>query len=280
VYDADEPEELRCYRHPNEPTLVRCSNCERPICGRCMVASPVGVRCPECAGRTRRVMRPRAAGGGSTPRVTIGLIVLNVIGFALERGGDASTWAWRNGTLVGADVAAGDWWRPVTYAFLHANIVHIGANMYALWILGSALERYLGPTRYVAIYTIGILSGAAGALLVSGTQEPTVGASGAIFALLGAFLVLGIRGIAHLQPVLVLLALNVVFTVAVPGISIGGHIGGLLGGLAATFALELPTLRGGLRRGHVAYGRLGPLVVAALVAIALADVLLIALAVG
>ena len=160
----DEP--LRCYRHPDEETRVQCSSCGRPICTRCMITSPVGMRCPECAGRKRGPARAasRAVSRG-TPVVTIGLIVVNVLAFALERGGDQTSQAYQRGALVGSLVGDGEWWRLVTSGFLHATVAHIVLNMLGLWFLGSALELYVGPYRFAAIYFLGLLGGAAGALL-------------------------------------------------------------------------------------------------------------------
>src|SRR3954470_20601169 len=109
----DEPP--RCYRHPDEETRVQCSSCGRPICTRCMISSPVGMRCPGCAGRKRGPARAAArAVSRGTPVVTIGLIALNVLGFALEAGGDQRSEAYQRGALLGSAVADGEWWRIVT----------------------------------------------------------------------------------------------------------------------------------------------------------------------
>jgi membrane associated rhomboid family serine protease len=236
-----------------------------------MRASPVGVRCPECAGDTarQRIIRPRAAGGLAAPVVTVALIAVNVIVFVLERGGVESSWAFREGALTGAGVAAGEWWRVGTAAFLHANLLHLGFNMFALWILGSRLEGYLGSGRYLVVYVVSGLSGSAGALLVTNPLVPTVGASGAIFGLLGSLLVLERRGVLLIGPIIPLLVLNLAFTFAVPGISVGGHVGGLVGGILATVALAR------FGRGHPAYGPVGATAPLALLAIVAADLLLI-----
>jgi membrane associated rhomboid family serine protease len=268
-----EPEPT-CYRHPDRRTLVRCSNCDRPICTQCMIPAPVGQRCPECAGRTmrQRVVRPRAAGGMAQPRVTVALIVLNVIAFAAERGGDQLSYAYLHGALYGPAVADGDWWRIVTSGFLHANVAHILFNMFALWWMGNALERYIGSLRLALIYFISLLSGSAGALLLD-PNVPTIGASGAVFGLLGALLVLERQGIQLTGPVLPILAINVVFTFAYPNISKGGHAGGLIGGLLVALALQR------FGRGHVAYGRITGVTLAALAAIVAIDLGLIVYAV-
>jgi membrane associated rhomboid family serine protease len=265
--------EPTCYRHPDRTTLVRCSRCERPICTDCMVPAPVGIQCPECArgGRSRAVV-PRLY-GGAQPVATITLIVINVIVFLLERGGDENTYVFQHGALTGVGVADGQWWRVGTAAFLHANILHIAFNMYALWLLGRALERYIGVWRFLAIYVVAGISGSAGALLVTNPHTATVGASGAIFGLMGALLLLERRGVPLVGPILPVLLINLVISYAVPGISIGGHIGGLIGGLLAALVLE------GFGRGHLAYGKIGALAPVMLTAILAVDSGLIWLAV-
>jgi membrane associated rhomboid family serine protease len=258
-----EPEPT-CYRHPDRPTLVRCARCERPICPDCMVPAPVGMQCPECAGRGSRLAMPRLYGGGQ-PVATITLIVINVIVFLLERGGDSNTYVFQHGALTGVGVADGQWWRVGTAAFLHANILHIAFNMYALWLLGRALERYIVPWRFLAIYVVAGISGSAGALLLTNAYTPTVGASGAIFGLMGALLLLERRGMPLVGPLLPVLAINLVISFSIPGISIGGHIGGLIGGVLAALALEQ------FGRGHLAYGKIGPFVPVTLLAILALD---------
>jgi membrane associated rhomboid family serine protease len=252
--------EPTCYRHPDRPTLVRCSRCERPICTDCMRPAPVGIRCPECAGGGPRLALPKLY-AGSQPVATITLIAINIAVFLLERGGDSSTYVFRKGALTGVGVANGEWWRVGTAAFLHANALHILFNMYALWLLGRALERYIGTARFLAIYVVAGITGSAGALLATNPDTATVGASGAIFGLMGALLVLERRGVPLVGPILPVLLINLVITLAYPGISIGGHIGGVIGGLLAALALER------FGRGHLAYGRLGVFAPAMLVAI-------------
>lgn len=222
-----------------------------------MVPASVGFHCPECARAGAQqvlTMRSlRAPSGG--PVVTQVLIALNAVVFLadLVAGGAASLWAssysriseW--GLLVGAalgsngqpiGVADGQSWRIVTSGFLHAGLVHIGMNMLVLWILGSQFEPALGRARFLALYLTSLVAGAFGVLLVSPTS-PTVGASGAIFGLLGAaFAAQRARGIDPWRSGLGgLLILNLVITFAVPGISVGGHVGGLVGGLLAGFVV-------------------------------------------
>jgi membrane associated rhomboid family serine protease len=266
-----------CYRHPSRPTLVRCSNCDRPICTECMVPSSVGQRCPECAGRTgrQRIVRPRAV-GMNEPRLTIALIVINVIAFAAEYRGSGrvtTSSAFVNGALYAPAVANGDWWRVITSGFLHLNVVHILFNMLSLWWIGNVLERYVGSLRFGIIYFVSLLGGSAGALLVS-PNSLTVGASGAIFGLAGAVFVLERQGLQLMGPILPLLAINLIFTFANPDISKGGHVGGLAAGILAALALKQ------FGRGHIAYGRIGAGVLAGIGAIVALEVVLIVVAVG
>jgi membrane associated rhomboid family serine protease len=146
------------------------------------------------------------------------------------------------GALYGPAVAGGDLWRLVTAGFLHAGFLHLLFNMYALYILGTLLEPAIGRLRFGLIYFVSLLCGSFGALLVT-PNTVTVGASGAVFGLMGAgVLVMRSRGISPMQSGLPLwIGINLLFTVAIPGISIGGHLGGLLGGaLAAVLLLEVP----------------------------------------
>ena len=159
-------------------------------------------------------------------------------------------WIFENGALFGPLVAAGDWWRLITAAFLHYGPFHLGLNMLALWWFGAPLEETLGRGRFLLLYLVSGLAGSAGALIAS-PQAVTVGASGAIFGILGAALVLERQGTPVFGGALTLIVINLAFTFAVPNISIGGHLGGLAGGILGTLALSR------FGRGHAAYSRLG-----------------------
>ncbi|MGA0067928.1 MAG: rhomboid family intramembrane serine protease [Miltoncostaeaceae bacterium] len=158
--------------------------------------------------------------------------------------------------LFGPFVAEGQWYRIITSAFVHAGLIHLLFNMIVLWWLGGALERYAGSLRFGAIYLASIVWGAAGALLFA-PNALTVGASGGIYGLMAALLVLERQqGIALLgSSVGIFLLLNLGITFIIPGISIGGHLGGLVGGFLAAIALSA------LGRGHMAYGRMAPAVI-------------------
>ncbi len=239
-----------CYRHPNRETGVRCSNCERPICPDCMTSTPVGMRCPECARQRTRSRTMRSVAAGGDPVLTYALIGINVVVFIGELAGGASATGgglgasrlFADGALSGPAVADGDYWRLLTAGFLHASFFHIFFNMFALWILGTMLEPAIGSARFGLIYFVSVLVGSFGVLLID-PNSLTVGASGGIFGLMGAaVIILRNRGINPLESGLVLwLGLNLLLTFAISNISIGGHIGGLIGGsIAALVLFELP----------------------------------------
>jgi membrane associated rhomboid family serine protease len=234
-----------CYRHPDRETGVSCSNCGRPICPECMTSTPVGMRCPECS-RQRTTVRRAAAVGGDEPMLTyvlIGIIVLVQLG-AMASGANATGSRFggseliTDGAVSRAAVADGEFWRLVTSGFLHAGLLHLMFNAFALYVLGSMLEPAVGRLRFAIVYFVSLLAGSFGALLVE-PDALTVGASGAIFGLMGAaVVVMRNRGINPMESGLGLwLGLNLVFTFAIPGISIGGHLGGLIGGALAAFLM-------------------------------------------
>jgi membrane associated rhomboid family serine protease len=242
-----------CYRHPSRETGVSCSNCGRPICPDCMTTTPVGMRCPECAKQRTKVVRMRNM--ATVPRLTYALIAVNVIVFLAEGhgawtiSGEASGKLIAKGSLLGSSefaaqagqgVAHGQWWRLVTSGFLHENLLHIGFNMWVLYYLGMMLEPAIGRVKLGVIYAVSLLTGSLGALLVS-PHVLTVGASGAIFGVMGAAAVeMRARQIPLMQSgVGFLILFNLVFSFTVPGISWGGHIGGLVGGALVAFLIQV-----------------------------------------
>jgi len=225
-----------------------------------MVFGPVGIRCPDHARGAGVAPRQRAkisARRFSAPvgLVTRTLIAINVAVYLLELATGAgingnSGWIYEHGVLISSavdssghlvGVAQGDWWRLITAAFLHYGPIHLGLNMLVLWFIGPALEEYFGRWRYLLVYLVAGLAGSAGALLVT-PNSPTVGASGAIWGLMGAAVLLEARRIYVFGgQAMGLVVFNLIFTLLVPGISLGGHIGGGIGGAAA--ALAFTTLR-------------------------------------
>jgi membrane associated rhomboid family serine protease len=229
-----------CYRHPNRETGVHCSNCGRPICPDCMTPTPVGMRCPECSRQRTQVRTLRST--TTEPVVTYALIAINVIVFLAEgqfgvgSTGSGGTQIFNKFALSGPDVANGDYWRIVTSGFLHAGLLHIGFNMYLLFLLGRMLEPAIGSVRFALVYFVSLFAGSLGALIVS-PDALTVGASGAVFGLMGAAAVeLSARGINPMETGIGgLIIFNLLFSFVFSGISIGGHIGGLIGGAATGF---------------------------------------------
>jgi membrane associated rhomboid family serine protease len=262
-----------CYRHTNTETAVACSACGRPICPDCMVFAAVGIKCPECAGRASGAQRTArkigtAAGQGTGSVVTKALIGLNVAIYVVQLA-QANTIAgdrgpiFENGVLYGPFLADGEWWRLITSAFLHASPIHILFNMLMLWWFGAPLEAMLGRARFIGIYFVSILAGAAGALLVSPTS-PVVGASGAVFGILGAGLVLERNRIQVFGgSALLVVGFNLVLSFILSYVSLGGHLGGLAGGAAAMLALTH------FGRRHAVYGRADATTVAGLLGVAL-----------
>ena len=269
-------EKMYCYRHPDRETGVSCSECGRGICPDCMVFAPVGIRCPDHAGVAQGTARVttgvrRAAYEGTGALVTKTLIALNVLVFLanLAQGSSLSRTSgslFENGALFigppgGPGLADGECWRLLTAAFLHGSIIHLGMNMFVLWFVGAPVEQAIGRGRFIALYIVSGLAGSAGALLFS-PHAVTVGASGAIFGILGAALVLEFqRSYVLGGQALGLIVVNLVLTFAIPNISVGGHIGGLVGGALSMLALSR------FGRTHAVYGRPGLVGVAGLMAV-------------
>ena len=214
-----------------------------------MTPTPVGMRCPECSRQKTKVRT--AATIRRDPTLTYALIAINVIAFIamssaggslVSRGGGE---VFLNGALAGPPVADGEWWRIITAGFLHAGLLHLAFNMYFLYFLGTLMEPEIGKLRFAAIYFVSLIGGSLGAVLLT-PNSYTVGASGAVFGLMGAAIIaMRARGIDPMQSGLgMTLLLNLGITFVIPGISIGGHIGGLLaGGLVGWFMFEIAERR-------------------------------------
>jgi membrane associated rhomboid family serine protease len=270
---------MTCYRHPNRETGVSCSECGRGICPDCMVFAPVGIRCPDHAGGPRGTARVttgvrRAAYGGTGALVTKALIAVNIFIFLINLAQGSSlnqtsgSLFFRGALFIHGGLDQGEWWRLITAAFLHANLIHLGMNMVVLWIVGAPVEQAIGRGRFLALYLVSGLAGSAGALVFS-PNAITVGASGAIFGILGAALVLeSQRSYVLGGQALGLIVVNLVLTFAIPNISVGGHLGGLAGGALSMFALSR------FGRTHAIYGRPGIIGVLGLVAVGVASLAL------
>lgn len=280
-----------CYRHPGRETYLRCSRCERPICPDCMIPASVGHQCPECVRSGTRLQRTpvTAFGGnarvGSQGYITKTLIAINVamllvslaisgagtlfgggMGGLLGGGSDLNEW----GGMIGSQsvniggvlhrydvISQGEAYRFLTSMFLHAGVIHLALNMWALWVVGRVIEQALGPARFLGLYLVSGLGGSLAVYLFTGPGY-TVGASGAIFGLFGALFILLRRVGRDASSMLSLIVVNVVFTFLVPGISIAGHLGGLVTGTIAALGLAYAPQK---NRTRIQYGALALLLV-------------------
>ncbi|WP_341242038.1 rhomboid family intramembrane serine protease [uncultured Nocardioides sp.] len=261
-----------CYRHPDRETYIRCQRCSRPICPDCMHDASVGFQCPECiSAGARQTRQNRTAYGGLRPtdatRTSIALISLNVgvwLAIALTGGSGSrlvDLLALRtNGVCLtgdgGFDVPRavcegnGTWlpgfvdgalWQVLSSGFTHVQLMHLGFNMLALYIIGPQLEAVLGRARFLALYLTSLLAGSVVVLWFANQYGATVGASGAIYGLFAALLVVARKIGADMRQLVILVGINVVITFAVPNISWQGHLGGFLGGaLVAALLVHAP----------------------------------------
>jgi membrane associated rhomboid family serine protease len=205
-----------------------------------MTPTSVGMRCPECSRDRTKVKTVRSS--PSTVTATQVLIAINVLVFLAETATGTSLGGVTNGASLGTVYIHGalfgpyltqehQYYRLLTAGFLHDGLLHILFNMIFLWFMGRMLEPAIGKLNFVVVYFVALLAGSFGALLFE-PQAGTVGASGACFGILGALMVIAhYRGISIWQSGLgITLLINIVFSLSVAGISIGGHLGGVAGG--------------------------------------------------
>ncbi|MGN6681599.1 MAG: rhomboid family intramembrane serine protease [Streptosporangiaceae bacterium] len=243
-----------CFRHPDRETYVSCVRCGRPACPDCLRSAAVGQQCVECIRDGNRGSRSATApfGGRVTTRpvVTWTLIALNVVIYLIEQINPSKIIAY--GGMIGrafdpvinagVGVAFGDWYRLISSAFLHEplttgfGIFHIVFNMWALYVVGPALEQMLGRVRFLAVYLVSALGGSVLYYLIASPAGTAIGASGAIFGLFGAWFVLARRLHLDARMVVVLIAINLVISFTVSGIAWQDHVGGLIAGSALTAA--------------------------------------------
>ena len=253
-----------CYRHPGRETYIRCQRCDQPICPECMRDAAVGFHCVECVKKGSKETRSaRTAYGGLRPTdasatsiVLIGLNVAVWIAVLATGASDSRVFDWlalrpKGLCLVGAQaydptslscpagglllpgVSDGAYWQVVTSMFTHVAVWHIAFNMMALWALGPQLEQAVGRARFLALYFISGLAGSAFVLAAGPTYGGTHGASGAIFGLMGALLVIAHKVGGDYRGVLTWIGINFLITlVFINNISWQGHLGGFLGGVA------------------------------------------------
>lgn len=258
-----------CYRHPDRDVGRRCTRCGKPACSDCLVQASVGSHCLECAKASRPDVRTRARhwNARQPAMVTMSLIAVNVLVFlyvtvrapialagreitighaqlGLTRAalGDGFAARLSDGSIYLSD--GGEWWRLVTAGFLHFGIIHLGFNMYLLYMLGQMLEPSIGRTRFALVYVAALVAGSAGSVLLD--EGLAGGASGAVFGLMGLAAVgYWLHGANPLNTSIGgLLMLNLFVTFFFPGISIGGHLGGAAAGALCAFAVMAPGWKG------------------------------------
>jgi membrane associated rhomboid family serine protease len=246
--DAGSQEAPVCPRHPDRVSYVRCQRCGRPACAECQRPAAVGFQCVDCVREQAAATpaRKNAFGGvsrGDTPVVTYALIGLCVVVFLLQLviPGITRSFTYAPVFTAGAGgVIPAEPWRMLTAAFLHSerSFLHIAFNMYALYILGKVLEPAMGRARFLALYLISALGGSIGVLLLSGNPlQGVVGASGAVFGLFGALLIVQRKRGGDVRQIVVLIAINAVLGFVVPGIAWQAHLGGLVAGAACAAAI-------------------------------------------
>ena len=223
------PIEPVCINHSEQITYVRCSRCEKYICTDCMRPASIGYQCPKCASNSTPVIRgisksrfiPSPENNQVTKFLGISLISIYVAQIVF---GDILI---SNYALFAPSVSTGQWWRLLTAGFLHGSILHLLFNVYILWVLGSQIESILGKTKFIVIYFVSLIGGSLASFLFSPFGTYSIGASGVIFGLMGAMLVVGRKKRLDISQVAVLVVLNVVIGFVLSGIDWRAHLGGL-----------------------------------------------------
>lgn len=242
-----------CSWHPDRTTGLACARCGRPACPECLTPASVGFHCRACVAEAQAGQRaPRTVAGGKLgqrPIVSMVLIGINLAFFVVTALQARSVMElspsglYVHGGLIPAEVASGEYWRLVTAGFLHENLIHIATNMISLYILGMPLERILGRARFITIYLLSLLGSSVSVMLFSPEFVITIGASGAIYGLMGALVVTFKKLGFDLRQLLVVVALNVYVTFSVAGISWQGHLGGFVVGAVIGAAMVFPPQR-------------------------------------
>ena len=233
------PNEPVCYNHNNEITYVRCSRCEKYICVKCMNPASIGYQCPECAGNVTKIINPiqqrRFIPTRQKAKITKFLTISLAVVYALQSLlGDILI---ANFALFSPSVSQGKWWLLITAGFLHGSILHLFFNAYILWVVGGQLEGIVGSIRFGIIYLVSLLGGSIASYLFSPFGTYSVGASGAIFGLMGAMLVVGRKIRIDISQITTLVILNVVLGFVISGIDWRAHLGGLFAGALITWVL-------------------------------------------
>ncbi|HEX9312472.1 MAG TPA: rhomboid family intramembrane serine protease [Actinomycetota bacterium] len=241
-----------CYRHPRETTGVHCTRCGRPICPECMRPAAVGYQCPECVAEARASFPRRRVQVkfvlGRPGALTTSLLAINLAMFVVEvavggarslASGPSELKLFNLGAMYPPAIAHGQYWRLFTAMFLHAGLVHIAFNMYALYLFGYLIEEAFGKVRFLLIYLVAGLLASVASYTFSDPHAVAVGASGAIFGLLGAWVAYNYRrrgtpaAAFQLRWALMLIGINLILGFSIAIIDNNAHIGGLIAGIAA-----------------------------------------------
>ncbi|MDX8032114.1 rhomboid family intramembrane serine protease [Lentzea sp. BCCO 10_0856] len=246
-----QPETPVCTRHTDRPTRLRCTRCDRPMCPECLRDASVGMQCVDCVNEGQRsVRRPRTLAGAevsnSRPIITQVMIALNVLAYVVTVAQSGSPMNnSRSGLFTATSMipdltANGEWWRIVTSGFMHFGLIHLALNMAALYVVGTIVEQELGKLRYSAVYFLSLLGGSAAAFFFGTVCQQLAGASGAVFGLMGALLIVFKRQKRDISTIVVIVGINLVsnlFTNA----SLLGHLGGfVIGGLLTLAMVRAP----------------------------------------
>lgn len=229
-----------CYRHPDREAYVRCQRCERLICPDCQVEASVGFLCVDDAGAQARPTRiRRSVFNSDAPVLTQALVAINLVLFAAQilTGGRVTDYLYYTpiATLI-------EPWRMITAGFVHSDnlfteptsVLHIALNMYTLYVFGQVLEPMLGRVRFLVLYLLSILGGSVAVLWFAEPSSGVLGASGGVFGLMGAYLVVVRTLGGNSNSIMGVIAFNLIFTFLNPGVSWQGHIGGLAIGCLVT----------------------------------------------
>ncbi|SEP68404.1 Membrane associated serine protease, rhomboid family [Lentzea xinjiangensis] len=246
-----QPETPVCARHSDRPTRLRCTRCERPACPDCLRDAAVGMQCVDCVNEGQRsVRRARTLVGAEVSNgraiITPVLIALNVLAYVVtvfQSGSPMNND--RSGLFTATSMipeltAQGEWWRILTSGFMHFGLIHLALNMAVLYVVGQHVEQELGKLRFSAVYFLSLLGGSAAAFYFGTVCQELAGASGAVFGLMGALLIVWKRKRRDISTIVVVVAINLVsnlFTNA----SLLGHLGGfVIGGLLALAMVRAP----------------------------------------
>jgi membrane associated rhomboid family serine protease len=236
---AVEDAEQTCYLHPGTSTRLRCSRCDRPICGRCAIPASVGQHCPECVAEARRsTRRAKPALQAAAPAV-FAILAVNIAVYVLQMAQPGMTERFASQPIQIA--LQGEWWRLLTAMFLHSpsSLLHILFNSVVLYMYGPGAEQGFGTARFVVIYLVSGFLGSATSYLWSEPNISGVGASGAIFGVTGALAVYlrnrrstNVMADAYFRNLMGFIGLNLVIGFVLPNIDWRAHLGGLAAGAA------------------------------------------------